>query len=77
MAALKYAKINKSKIFSIVNNAESSIARDSNFFITLAAGPEIGVASTKAFTAQLSVLACLCLFAGRIRKTISKTSRKN
>ena len=76
LAALKYAKINKSKIFSIVNNAESSIARDSNFFITLAAGPEIGVASTKAFTAQLSVLACLCLFAGRIRKTISKQVEK-
>ncbi len=76
LAALKYAKINKSKIFSIVNNAESSIARDSDFFITLAAGPEIGVASTKAFTAQLSILACLCLFAGRIRKTISKQIEK-
>ena len=76
LAALKYAKINKSKIFSIVNIAESSIARDSNFFITLAAGPEIGVASTKALTAQLSVLACLCLFAGRIRKTISKQVEK-
>ena len=68
LAALKYAKINKSKIFSIVNNAESSIARDSNFFITLAAGPEIGVASTKAFTAQLSVLACLCLLLAELER---------
>ena len=71
LAALKYAKKNGSKIFSIVNNSESSIARESDFFLTIAAGPEIGVASTKAFTAQLSILACLCLVAGRERKTIS------
>ena len=64
------------KIFSIVNNSESSIARESDFFITLAAGPEIGVASTKAFTAQLSILACLCLVAGRTRKKISNQLEK-
>ncbi len=76
LAALKYAKNYKSKIFSIVNNSESSIARESDSFITIAAGPEIGVASTKAFTAQLSVLACLCLVAGRERKTIGPTLEK-
>ena len=76
LAALRYAKKNKSKIFSIVNNSESSIARESDFFITLAAGPEIGVASTKAFTAQLSILACLCLVAGRTRKKISNQLEK-
>ncbi len=70
LAALKFAKKNKSKTFSIVNNSESSIARESDFFLTIAAGPEIGVASTKAFTAQLSVLACICLVAGRERKVL-------
>ncbi len=76
LAALKYAKKNGSKIFSIVNNSESSIARESDFFLTIAAGPEIGVASTKAFTAQLSILACLCLVAGRERKSISSKIEK-
>ena len=76
LAALKFAKKNGSKIFSIVNNSESSIARESDFFITIEAGPEIGVASTKAFTAQLSILACLCLIASRLRKTISNTLEK-
>ncbi len=77
LAALKFAKENKSKIFGIVNNAESSIARESDHFITIAAGPEIGVASTKAFTSQLSVLACLCLIGGRERKTIKVEHEKS
>ena len=76
LAALKFAKKNGSKIFSIVNNSESSIARESDFFITIEAGPEIGVASTKAFTAQLSILACLCLIAGRERKKIKSSLEK-
>ena len=76
LAALKYAKKNGSKIFSIVNNSESSIARESDFFLTIAAGPEIGVASTKAFTAQLSILACLCLVAGRERGSINSKIEK-
>ncbi len=73
LAALRFAKKNGSKIFSIVNNSESSIARESDYFITIEAGPEIGVASTKAFTAQLSILACLCLIAGRERKIIKSS----
>ena len=76
LAALKYAKENKSKIFSIVNNSESSIARESDYFLTIAAGPEIGVASTKAFTSQLSVLACLCLIGGRERGTLKSEQEK-
>ncbi len=76
LAALRFAKKNGSKIFSIVNNSESSIARESDYFITIEAGPEIGVASTKAFTAQLSILACLCLIAGRDRKIIKSSLEK-
>jgi len=72
LAALKYAKNNKSKTLSLVNASESSIARESHFVISIAAGPEIGVASTKAFSAQLSVLACLCLIMARKKKRISK-----
>ena len=70
LAALKFVKKNNCKTLSLVNVLESSIARESDFFLTIAAGPEIGVASTKAFTAQLCVLACLCLVIGRERKGI-------
>ncbi len=59
------------KILSIVNVAESSIARQSDFVIQTLAGPEIGVASTKAFTAQLMALACLSLKMGQENKKIS------
>ncbi len=72
LAALRYAKKNKSRILSIVNVSESSIARESDFMLSIAAGPEIGVASTKAFSAQLCVLACLCLVMAREKKTINK-----
>ncbi len=73
LAALKYAKSQKSKILSIVNVNESSISRESDFVLSIAAGPEIGVASTKAFSAQLSILASLCLVMAREKKTISKS----
>ena len=72
LAALKYVKSKKIKILSIVNVEESSMARESDDYITIAAGPEIGVASTKAFTAQLSVLACLSVVIGREKKSLSK-----
>ncbi len=72
LAALKYIKKNNCKILSLVNVVESSIARESHFSISIAAGPEIGVASTKAFSAQLSVLACLCLVMAREKKKISR-----
>ena len=73
LAALKYIKKNNCKVLSLVNVIESSIARESHFSISIAAGPEIGVASTKAFSAQLSVLACLCLVMAREKKKISRS----
>ncbi len=76
LAALRYAKKNKSMILSLVNNKESSIARESDYVLTIAAGPEIGVASTKAFTAQLSILSCLCLLIGSSTKSIEYNLEK-
>ena len=64
------------KILSIVNVVESSIARESNFVLPTAAGPEIGVASTKALTAQLCVLSCLCIFISKKKKIISKSNEE-
>ena len=73
LAALKFVKKNKCKILSLVNVTESSIARESNYVLSIAAGPEIGVASTKAFSAQLCVLASLCLVMAREKKILSKS----
>jgi glutamine---fructose-6-phosphate transaminase (isomerizing) len=56
----------------IVNVAQSTIARDCDVPLQTFAGPEIGVASTKAFTCQLAVLASLAIAAGRARGTISR-----
>jgi glucosamine--fructose-6-phosphate aminotransferase (isomerizing) len=71
MAALRYMRENGQHVLSIVNVPESSMARESDAVLETVAGPEIGVASTKAFTAQLSVLACLALGAARARGAIS------
>ena len=76
LAALRHSKQNKNIILSLVNNRESSIARESNFYLTIEAGPEIGVASTKAFTAQLSILSCLCLVIGRDLGVINQNKEK-
>ena len=76
LAALRHAKKHKMKILSIVNVDESSIARESSFKLSTAVGPEIGVASTKALTAQLSVLACLCIFIGKNKKIINLSEEK-
>jgi len=67
LAALHYAKSMGQKILSVVNVPQSSIARASNVMIPTLAGPEIGVASTKAFTTQLAVLLCLVLAAAQER----------
>jgi glucosamine--fructose-6-phosphate aminotransferase (isomerizing) len=72
LAALRYAKSKGQKILSIVNVAESTIARESDVVLQTYAGPEIGVASTKAFTTQLTVLACLAVTIGRENGTLSK-----
>ncbi|MEQ1649775.1 MAG: glutamine--fructose-6-phosphate transaminase (isomerizing) [Hyphomicrobiaceae bacterium] len=71
LEALRYCKRNGQTIASIVNVRTSTIARESNTILPTLAGPEIGVASTKAFTSQLSVLACLALALGRARGTLS------
>ena len=72
LAALRYCREQGQTIVSIVNVRESSIERDSDAVLPTLAGPEIGVASTKAFTCQLSVLACLAIAAGRARGTLSE-----
>src|SRR5215475_4496668 len=72
LATLRYAKGYGQHIVSIVNVATSTIARESDVVMPTLAGPEIGVASTKAFTCQLTVLACLAIAAGRARGTLSE-----
>jgi glutamine---fructose-6-phosphate transaminase (isomerizing) len=67
LAALQFLRDQGQQVLSIVNVPESSIARASDAVLETAAGPEMSVASTKAFTAQLSVLACLAIAAGRAR----------
>jgi glutamine---fructose-6-phosphate transaminase (isomerizing) len=71
LAAMRYMRENGQRTLAIVNVPESSMARESDAMLETVAGPEIGVASTKAFTAQLSVLACLALAAGRARGSIT------
>jgi glutamine---fructose-6-phosphate transaminase (isomerizing) len=71
LAALRYMRDQGQQILSILNVPESTMARESDAVLETVAGPEIGVASTKAFTAQLSVLACLALAAGRETGAIS------
>jgi glucosamine--fructose-6-phosphate aminotransferase (isomerizing) len=72
LAALRYAKSQGQRILSIVNVAESAIARESDAVLRTQAGPEIGVASTKAFTTQLVVLACLALCAAGARGALHR-----
>ena len=76
LAALRYCKQAGQKIVSIVNVPESSMARESDFVLKTLAGPEIGVASTKAFTTQLTLLACFSIALGRAKKTLSAADEK-
>ncbi|SFQ69805.1 glutamine--fructose-6-phosphate transaminase (isomerizing) [Donghicola eburneus] len=71
LAALRYCKGKADTILSVVNVPESSIARESDVALPILAGTEIGVASTKAFTCQLTVLLLLALRAGHQRGHIS------
>ena len=71
LAALQYAKKQKQKIVAVVNVPESSIARLADLVVPTQAGPEIGVASTKAYTTQLTVLLCLAVAAALARKAIT------
>ena len=71
LAALRYCEGKASRILSVVNVTESSIARESDLVLPIHAGVEVGVASTKAFTCQLTVLLLLALEAARQRGEIS------
>jgi glucosamine--fructose-6-phosphate aminotransferase (isomerizing) len=76
LATLRYAREKKQHILSVVNVTTSSIARESDVIMPTLAGPEIGVASTKAFTCQLAVLACLALAAARARGELSDSDEQ-
>ena len=71
LASLRYCKEQGQHIAAVVNVPTSSIAREADVVFPTLAGPEIGVASTKAFTCQLSALAALAVAAGRARGTLS------
>lgn len=71
LAALRYCAAQNQHIAALVNVAESTIAREAHVVFPTLCGPEIGVASTKAFTAQLTALASIVIAAGRARGTIS------
>ncbi|NKN15888.1 glutamine--fructose-6-phosphate transaminase (isomerizing) [Rhizobium laguerreae] len=71
LASLRYCKAQGLRIGAVVNTRESTIAREADAIFPILAGPEIGVASTKAFTCQLAVLAALAIGAGKARGTIT------
>jgi len=76
LAALRYCKEQGQHLAAVVNVPDSSISRESDHVFRTYAGPEIGVASTKAFTCQLTVLACLAIYAGSKRGYISREKEK-
>jgi glucosamine--fructose-6-phosphate aminotransferase (isomerizing) len=76
LASLRYARAHKQHVLSVVNVPTSSIARESDVVMPTLAGPEIGVASTKAFTCQLAALATLAIAAGRARGALSEAEEK-
>src|SRR5271169_1869697 len=76
LASLRYAREHGQHVLSIVNVPTSTIARESDVVMPTLAGPEIGVASTKAFTCQLAALASLAIAAGRARGVLSERDEK-
>src|SRR5580658_3115619 len=76
LASLRYAHEHRQHVLSIVNVPTSTIARASDVVMPTLAGPEIGVASTKAFTCQLAALATLAIAAGRARGVLSESDEK-
>ena len=77
LATLRYAREQKQHVLSVVNVPGSTIARESDVVMPTLAGPEIGVASTKAFTCQLAALACLAIAAGRARGVLTEDDERN
>ncbi|ESR26578.1 glutamine--fructose-6-phosphate transaminase (isomerizing) [Lutibaculum baratangense] len=72
LSSLRYCREAEQTVASIVNVEDSTIARESDLILPTLAGPEIGVASTKAFTCQLSVLAAITIAAGRVRGVLGE-----
>jgi len=72
LATLRHCRAQGMKIGAVVNVPTSTIAREADAVFPTLAGPEIGVASTKAFTCQLATLACLAVAAGRARGVLSE-----
>ncbi len=77
LATLRHAKAEGERVVSIVNVRTSTIARESDALLPTLAGPEIGVASTKAFTCQLTVLACLAIALGKARGVITAEAERD
>ncbi|MFL4973029.1 MAG: glutamine--fructose-6-phosphate transaminase (isomerizing) [Microvirga sp.] len=73
LASLRYAKAQGQHVVTVVNVQTSTMARESAAIAPTLAGTEVGVASTKAFSCQLTVLLCLAIAAGRARGTLSET----
>ena len=76
LEALRYCKNQNQTIISVVNVLESTIARESDAVLQTVAGPEIGVASTKAFTTQLTVLLCATLVMAKVRGDLTADAEK-
>ncbi|MBP0579925.1 glutamine--fructose-6-phosphate transaminase (isomerizing) [Labrys sp. LIt4] len=76
MAALRYCQENGQHTLAVVNVPTSTMSREADAMVRTLAGPEIGVASTKAFTCQLAVLACLAIGAGKARGTLTPEAEK-
>jgi glutamine---fructose-6-phosphate transaminase (isomerizing) len=76
LASLREARARGLHVLSVVNVPTSTIARESDIVMPTLAGPEIGVASTKAFTCQLAALAALAIAAGRARGVLSEADEK-
>jgi glucosamine--fructose-6-phosphate aminotransferase (isomerizing) len=72
LAALRHARAQGQAALALVNAPESTMAREAQAVLHTLAGPEIGVASTKAFTTQLATLACLAIAIGRARGALSE-----
>ncbi|MCB1115541.1 MAG: glutamine--fructose-6-phosphate transaminase (isomerizing) [Chlamydiia bacterium] len=72
LEALRYCKSQGQIILSIVNTIESTIERESDLVLHTLAGPEIGVASTKAFTTQITTLACMAFASARAKRVITR-----
>jgi glucosamine--fructose-6-phosphate aminotransferase (isomerizing) len=76
LAAMRHAKEAGVRTGAVVNVPESSMAREADGIYPIKAGPEIGVASTKAFTCQLATLGCIAIAAGRARGVLSREDER-